>query len=257
MPATLPSPDPRPAASRGAGAGLAWLTYLLAMSACALLAPAVLKVDRPLAGAGPGGALILGALAVVGPARFSPWSAALWSALALMGSVARLAEAGPEPILGLAPETALVALLGLVYALAAGYVVACHLLDLKMKTVLLVLGAWSALAVPLALARGLTLWDLVQRKANPLAGTRANPYLDPTFVGVNAFLICVLAAGLFDLFSRLVHRDWRRGASTLVLVLTLFAGERYLLDRYDARGLPSFRTVVRDAVRAPADPRAR
>lgn len=247
MPATVASPDPRPASAEGAS--LAWAVFVAAMSACALAAPSLLKLDVPLAAAGPGGALILAGLALIGPSRFSPWSAALWAVLALMATVSRLADAGPDPILGLAPETALILLLFVVYMIGAGYVVACPLLDARMKACLLALALWGFLGVPIALAHGMTLWDMVLRKANPLAGTLANPYLDPTFVGVNAFLICALAAGFFDLFSRLIQRDFRRGAAVLALVLTLFAGERYMLDRYDARGLPSFRTVVRDATR--------
>lgn len=235
----------------------AWGLFVFALGAASYLIPALWKVDRPLVGAGQGGALILGSLAIIGPRRFSSWSAALWAVLALMASVARLADSGPDPIFGMAPETALVMLLGVVYAVAGGYTIACPLLDVRMKSCLLVIGTWGALGVPVALLHSLTLWDLVLRKGNPLAGTSANPYFDPTFVGVNAFLICVLAAGLFDLFSRLIQHDLRRGAAVLVLVLTLFAGERYLLDRYDARGLPSFRTVVRDAIRAPADSRGK
>lgn len=247
MPATLASPDPRPASADGVT--LAWSVFLVAMSACALLLPSLLGIDKPLAAAGPGGALMLAALAVIAPERFSPWSGALWSVLGLMATVARLADAGPDPILGLAPETALILLLFVVYMMAAGYVVACPLLERKMKGCLLALGLWGFLGVPIALAHGMTLWDMVLRKANPLGGI-ANPYLDPTFVGVNAFLICALAAGFFDLFSRLIQRDFRRGFAVLALVLTLFAGERYMLERYDARGLPSFRTVVRDATRS-------
>lgn len=242
----------QPAASVGA-----WVVTLLALGACAPLIPPLWKLDPPLTGAGPGGAVILAVLAGIAPSRFSPWAPSLWALLALMGAVARLADAGPAPILGLPPETALVALLGVVYTVAAGYVAACPLLDPRMKGCLLALGIWGASAVPQGLARGLTLWDLVLRRAHPLAGTLASPYTDPTFVGVNAFLICALAAGLFDLFSRLVLRDWRRALPVLVLVLVLFAAERYLLDRFDARGLPSFRTVVRDAVRAPPDARTR
>lgn len=249
---SIPAQPRHPAPVEALSHVAAWLALIVALLSCAGLAPAVWRVQPSLTAAGPGGALILAALAGLAPQRFSPWTAALWSVLALLASAARLAETGPDPILGAAPETTLVMLLGVVYAVAAGYVASCALLDVRMKAVLLVLGAWGAFGVALALAKGLTLWDLVVRRGNPLAATSGSPYLDPTFLGVNAFLICALAAGLFDLFARLVRRDWRGGGAVLVAVLTMFAGERYLLERYDARGLPSFRTVVREAVHVPA-----
>lgn len=241
IPPAPPPPPPRHAAS-------GWALLFAALALCVPLVKPLSALDPQLAGTGLGGAVALGIAAALAPRAVSVWAAALWAVLTLMCAAARLADASPSPILGLPPETALVALLGVLYLVGAAYVAVCPLLEPRMKVVLELLAAWALAGVGTGLGRGLSLWDLVMRRGSPFA---TGPYADPTFVGVNGFLICAMAAGLFDLFARLIARDWRRAGAVLVLVMTLFAGERYLLERFDARGLPSFRTVLREALRVP------
>jgi hypothetical protein len=239
----------RLAAMTHSRAGWALLFALLAL--CIPLVKPLSGLDPQLAGTALGGTVALGVAAVLAPRAVSVWAAALAAAFTLMAGAARLAEASPTPVLGLAPETLLIALLGMLYLIAAAYVHVCPLLEPRMKLVLMVLAVWALAGVGTGLGRGLTLWDLVMRRGSPFEGV--GPYVDPTFIGVNAFLICVMASALFDLFAQLIARDWRRASALLALVVTLFAGERFLLERFDARSLPSFRTVLREAV----SPRAR
>jgi hypothetical protein len=234
----------------------AWILTLAALVAAAPLAPAALAISPLLLAAGPALALVLAVLSIALPGCVSAWSASVWAVMGWLACAVAIVGSGQPIVLGLPAERILVIALGLVYAVAAAYALCCRLLHPPMKAVLVALGAWAIAAVPLAIARQQTLWDMVERRVSPtgLAGAGGpGPYLDPTFVGVNAFLVCVLSSGFFDLFSRLVQRDWRGSGAVLTVVLLLFSGERFLLDRYDARGLPNFRTVVRELVRSPAD----
>jgi hypothetical protein len=174
------------------------------------------------------------------------WAFTQW---ALLVTLAVLQFKSASPLSARLSETALVWALGLLYLNAGLYCAATPLLRPATRLILLVLGLWAISAVPYGVFHGLTLTDLIAVKGLPVPAGLAAAHLDPTFVGVNAFLICALATGLVDLFFRLVRRNWGAAGAVLAFVILLFLGERTLLNRYDAQHLANFRTIVREAFR--------
>lgn len=207
------------------------------------------QVKMPVAILGPGLTLVFLLLHVLRPAIVSVWIGALWAILGLSVLVAQAADGSTATVFGLLPERFLVVLLGVLYLVAGFHIARSHLLGRTMRIVLLGLGVWAFSAIPGALFNQLGLWDLLLWRGSPHWLPPAASPFEPTFVGINAFLICALSVAFFDTFCRALDRDIRHGAVFALLFVLIFLSLRFLLDRYEQRHMPSFRTMVREAVK--------
>jgi hypothetical protein len=174
------------------------------------------------------------------------WACTQW---ALLVSLGILQGRSSTPLLARLGGNAQLWALGALYLNAGAYSALTPLLRPAMRLVVLVSGLWAAWVVPYAGLHGLTMADLITVKGLPVPPGLTAAHLDPTFVGVNAFLICALATGLVDLFFRLVRRDWGNAGAVLAFVILLFFGERSLLNKYDSLQMGNFRTIVKEAFR--------